>query len=333
MSHTDSRYSYYDVIAQTTDSNVDYLAGGGLRYYASKEETENMPTEDCYGIETYYGGCKTLTQELRDTGYKMYYGKEGAQAMIEHLKNGDFPNERAVYSMSLVYMPWEIEKYKVKFADYFDSVPTLCEMTQMGIDTLSQNENGFVMMVEEAFIDKAAHYESQLRGIYQVKLLNDTMKVIMDFYNDHPYETLVVFTADHETGNYMYNEELFNEFKELPDFTWQNSGDDLSEFLINEWGFYDYESYYYNQISNAQDDVWTNKGDGKVQLYAELTLTASVKYGTIITTAFHSRQDVPMYVMGNGSEAFADCEHILETSIKICEVMGWKALPEIMPHE
>lgn len=333
ISHTDSRYHYPDIISQTAESNVDFLSGGGLRYYASKDETPNMPAEDCYGIETYYRGSKTLTQELANTGYRMYYGREGAQIMLEHLKNGDVPHEKAVYSVSLVYMPWEIEKYKAKSVEKFKTVPNLSQMTQMGIKTLSQNKNGFVMMVEEAFIDKAAHHESQLRGIYQMKQLNDTMKVIMDFYNEHPYETLVILTADHETGNYLYNEELFNEFKELPDFEWQHTGDDLSEFLINKWGFRDYESYYYREIDNFRDSVWDNTEDGKVQLYALLTEMASVKYGTIITTGTHSRQDVPMYVMGNGSESFSNCEHIMEVPRKICEVMGWNSLPETIPNE
>lgn len=332
-SHTDSRYNYPEVIAQTSKSNVDYLAGGGLRFYASKAETSNMPTEDCYGIETYYGGSKTLTQELSDVGYHRYYGKEGAEVMLNHLKNGDISYERAIYSVSLVYMPWEIDKYNARNIEDFIYVPDLCEMTQLGIETLSQNQKGFVMMVEEAFIDKAAHYDSQIRGIYQVALLNETMKVIMDFYNEHPYETLVILTADHETGNYMYNEELFNEFKELPDFEWQDNGDDLSHFLINEWGFRDYESYYYGEMNNSQKDVWENEDDSRVQLYAALTETASVKYGTIITTVAHSLQDVPMYATGNGSEAFTDCENILDVPIKICEVMGWKSLPETIPEE
>ena len=331
--HTDSRYNYRSIVAQSADSNVDYMAGGGLRFFGGDSRTAELPTEDCYGIPTYYEGSETLMSELTEGGYSLYYGKEGAETMLNHLENQDYPDEKAVYAMSLVYMPWEIEKYKAAFAGEFDSVPNLCDMTKMGIETLSQNPDGFVMMIESAFIDKAAHMESTQREVYEVKLLNETLKTIMEFYNEHPYETLVVLTADHETGNYLYNEELFNEFKELPDFRWTDDKDELSRFLQEEWNFHNYESYYYNQVDNALKDVWDNEEDARAQVFADITTLASRKYGTIITSSAHSRQDVPLYAIGNGSDIFAECTHIAEVPIFICDIMDWDSLPEVMTEE
>ena len=201
-------------------------------------------------------------------------------------------------------------------------------MTEAGIGNLSQNPNGFVIMVEEAFIDRAAHMSSTIRAIYQMKLLDETMQVIMDFYYEHPDETLVILTADHETGGYLYNEELFNKFKELPDFQWTDNGDDLSEFLKSQWGFYGFESYYYKQIENSKRDVWENQDDAGAQLFADITEVASRKYGTIITTDGHTLQPVPLYTIGNSSEVFENCTHISEIPGLICEIMGWDPLPE-----
>ncbi|MEX1378001.1 MAG: alkaline phosphatase [Eubacteriales bacterium] len=329
LSNTDSRYEYGGIIAQIPTSNVDYMAGGGMRFFGSSSQADILPAEDCYGIEAYYKGKDDIMDQLGECGYSLYYGRQGAVQMLEALQNGEVSHEKAIYALSLVYMPWEIEKYKADSMQSFADVPNLVEMTEMGIRNLSQNPDGFVLMVEEAFIDKAAHMGSTIRQVYQVKLLNDTLKVIMEFYNQHPYETLVVLTADHETGKYLYNQELIDQFKTLPDFRWSDDGDELSEFLIDQWDFHSYESYYYNQIKNANSDVWENEGDSRVQALAEITATTARKYGTIITTKAHSFLDVPLYVVGNGSDEFAECTHISEVPQAICRIMGWDALPEI----
>ena len=166
----------------------------------------------------------------------MYYGMEGAVTMLGRIEDSEYPFEKSVYSLSASYMPWEIDKYSAKNVGKFDNVPSLVDMTVLGINTLSQNPDGFVMMVEEAFIDRAGHMGSTLRAIYQMKLLNETMAAIMEFYNEHPDDTLIILTADHETGNYLYNDELFNEFKQLPDFQWFDEGEGLENFLMEEWG-------------------------------------------------------------------------------------------------
>lgn len=332
IAHTESRYDYGNIISQTVDSDVDFMAGGGLRFFGNASQIESLPKTDCYCIETYYKGGVDLMPQLEEE-YSLYYGMEGAVTMLERLDNDDYPFERAIYPMSMVYMPWEIDKYRAGRVDDFDTVPDLCDMTKMGIETLYQNPNGFVMMVEEAFIDKAAHEQDTIREIYQVKLLNDTMKTIMEFYNQHPNETLVILTADHETGNYMYSEELMNEFKQLPDFKWQDDRDDLSAFLQEQWNFRDYESYYYSQLDNAQKDVWESEDDARVQVIAAITDTASIKYGTIVRSRAHSSQDVPLYATGNGSDIFAGCVHIAEVPIFICNIMEWRPLPEVNAGE
>ncbi|MBN2878753.1 MAG: hypothetical protein JXN65_03890 [Clostridia bacterium] len=53
----------------------------------------------------------------------------------------------------------------------------------------------------------------------------------------------------------------------------------------------------------------------------------------VILTAGHSRQDVPLYVMGNGSENFEDCEHISQIPTIICEMLDWEPLPEVLPKD
>jgi alkaline phosphatase len=76
---------------------------------------------------------------------------------------------------------------------------TLSQLTQMGIDVL-KNPKGFFMMVEGGKIDWACHDNDAATTIQDVYHFSDAIQKAVDFYNMHPNETLIIVTADHETG-------------------------------------------------------------------------------------------------------------------------------------
>lgn len=82
---------------------------------------------------------------------------------------------------------------------YKDDVPTLYEMTDKALDILSKNEKGFVLVVECGKIDGASHDGNIIEMTEQVKMLDKTLRVILNFMRSND-ETLVIATADHETG-------------------------------------------------------------------------------------------------------------------------------------
>lgn len=61
------------------------------------------------------------------------------------------------------------------------------------------NENGFVLMIEEADIDKKSHAHNFLGMIYELMALNDAVETTLNWLNNRE-DTLVMITADHETG-------------------------------------------------------------------------------------------------------------------------------------
>jgi alkaline phosphatase len=69
----------------------------------------------------------------------------------------------------------------------------------MGIDILF-NPKGFFMMVEGGKIDWACHDNDAATTIHDVLSFSDAIQVAIDFYKKFPNETLIVVTADHETG-------------------------------------------------------------------------------------------------------------------------------------
>jgi len=77
--------------------------------------------------------------------------------------------------------------------------PTLAQMTAKAIELLSSDPNGFVLMVEGSKIDKVAHQNNADNMRNETILFDNAVKVAIDFAAKDG-ETLVIVTADHETG-------------------------------------------------------------------------------------------------------------------------------------
>lgn len=84
--------------------------------------------------------------------------------------------------------------------DTYDSnLPTLAEMTQKAIDVLSENENGFFLMVEGSQIDSYNHDNELAGATHEVFEFDKAITVALEFAVNNP-DTLIIITADHETG-------------------------------------------------------------------------------------------------------------------------------------
>ena len=75
----------------------------------------------------------------------------------------------------------------------------LRDYVKKGIEVLD-NKTGFFMMVEGGKIDWACHANDARSSIADTVALSEAVKEAIAFYNKHPKETLILVTADHETG-------------------------------------------------------------------------------------------------------------------------------------
>lgn len=75
-----------------------------------------------------------------------------------------------------------------------------------GLDAVDDNENGFFMMHEEAHIDKASHDNNKSKFYTAYTRLNTALRVFLEFMMYNP-DTVLILTADHETGAIILNEE------------------------------------------------------------------------------------------------------------------------------
>ncbi|HET6395196.1 MAG TPA: alkaline phosphatase [Blastococcus sp.] len=76
---------------------------------------------------------------------------------------------------------------------------SLAEMTQKAIDVLSRDDDGFLLVVEEEAVDGQAHANNAGETIEAVRLLDRAVAVGTRFAEGRD-DTLVITTADHETG-------------------------------------------------------------------------------------------------------------------------------------
>ena len=84
--------------------------------------------------------------------------------------------------------------------------PTLAEMTELALGLLSEDENGFFLLVEGSQIDSMAHDNDLEKQIYEMHQFDSAIAVAMKYVALHP-DTVLIITADHETGCLYFPEE------------------------------------------------------------------------------------------------------------------------------
>ncbi|MHA3964603.1 MAG: alkaline phosphatase [Candidatus Thorarchaeota archaeon SMTZ1-45] len=180
MVHTNSRYNYDDIAQQIVESDVDVLLGGGLDYFDS-----------------------TQISIMISKGYSVIYNRTELASITSGQVFGVFAG---------YHMDYEYDRdYSVQ--------PSIAEMTNKSIELLSQDSDGFFLLVEGGRIDLAAHDEDQVRTALDTIAFDKAVDVAIDYVTDHN-NTVLIVTADHETEGLVVISHNLN--SELP-------GDLLSE--------------------------------------------------------------------------------------------------------
>jgi len=125
----------------------------------------------------------TDVEKVKENGYTLVTNKNEFNALESGTKSfGQFSGKI-----------WRTEDT----IDY--NMPTLSELTDKAIDMLDDTEEGFFLMVEGAHIDKFSHQNDDASMTESLESFDDAVKVALD-YAKADGETLLIVTADHETG-------------------------------------------------------------------------------------------------------------------------------------
>jgi alkaline phosphatase len=83
--------------------------------------------------------------------------------------------------------------------DEFSPVVPLADMASRALDVLSEDEDGFFLLIEEEGVDEMSHDNNGRRMLEAMRSLDAAVEVARDYVAEHP-DTLLVVTGDHECG-------------------------------------------------------------------------------------------------------------------------------------
>ena len=182
-SHNISRDAENEIAADMADSGVDYFAGGGFRHFVKQGSAFKSKRKDS----------RDLVKEMSSAGYRTFIGEKSSTDFRAYQPQG---NAKVFAALTYSHMPYELDRIN----DKSNQVPALAELVSKGIDVLQSHHKPFFFMVEAGRIDHACHANDVAGSIYDTLALDDAIKVALDFYHQHPDETLIVLVGDHETG-------------------------------------------------------------------------------------------------------------------------------------
>ena len=320
--HIASRNDYYEIGEQMAASGFDYFAGGSL--------LENDG--------------EALYEVLEDAGYTVTSDRDTILSL-----NAD---SGKVYAVSPELQDDGAMKYAL---DMDDDDITLAEFVRKGIDVL-YNEKGFFLMCEGGKIDWAGHANDAVANISDTIALDEAVEAALEFAFQHPDETLIIVTGDHETGgmtigyaatgydtafDIMKNQKMsfvaFDEYVANEKAAGTFDFDRLMEVVEDEFGLTApgtdndvpalvMNEYEYARLQKAYEDDRTGNTDGYEEslLYGgynpiSITLTHIInnKAGIGWTSYAHTGLPVPVYAFGEGAEVFGGAYDNTEVAKKL----------------
>jgi alkaline phosphatase len=162
VAHNSGRGNYDDIANDFMNETIDVFIGGGLDNFNKRKD----------GVD--------LTQKLKNQGYDVVY-------TIDEMKRSASPK------LAGLLAPGHMDKANATRAGM------LVQMTEKAIELLKTNKNGFILMVEGSQIDFAGHEKNIDWLVSEVIDMNNAVAKAYEFAQEEG-NTLVVVTADHETG-------------------------------------------------------------------------------------------------------------------------------------
>ena len=190
-----SRKFVYDIAKQFTENQVDVAIGGGLDHFIDRPDSLD------------------LTATLIEKGYDVYLNWESVLETESDKFVGILPlydlhrreknnGEASAAEGQEVCLAAQMASLNEDASREHLSEPTvyLEKATAKALDVLSRNnKNGFFLMIESAIIDGYGHNNDGEGMVIEMQEFNRTLRQMIEYVNQHP-ETLLVVTADHETG-------------------------------------------------------------------------------------------------------------------------------------
>jgi alkaline phosphatase len=190
-----SRKMVYDIAKQFTESEVDVAIGGGLGHFFGRPDSLDLTaTLIEKGYDVYLNWESVLnTESDKFVGILPLYDLHRREK--NHGTASAAEGQEVCLAAQMAAINEDVEATHL-------SEPTvyLEKATAKALEVLSRDhEKGFFLMIESAIIDGYGHNNDGEGMVIEMKEFDCTLRQMIDYVNKHP-ETLLVVTADHETG-------------------------------------------------------------------------------------------------------------------------------------
>ena len=322
--HVPYRKMFYDIDMAAAASGYEFIAGAGL---GGLKDKDGKPTD--------------VEEVMKQNGVQIIYGPDGIK---------DIDSRRV-----LLVGPKDSPSWNVGYTiDSISGALTLPVITQTCLSHLEkQTPDHFFMMVEGGNIDHALHANDGGAAVKEILNFDSALAIAYNFYLAHPDETLIVVTADHDTGGMSHVHSRINLPDQLHVFDYQKVSkeafseycksllknrrvyrwEDMKEYLEENLGLFTHIPVSEEQTENlkkmfTETFEMRNSADQKT-LYASFNAFAVEVFnmvnnaaGTIFTTTGHSGNPVPVFAVGVGSDMFRNVNNNIDIPAKIRKIAG-----------
>lgn len=236
--HDTDRGRYFEITRQIPESGFEFIGGSGFLQFSRDGEPDSE-------------------EFLENAGYEVVFGqKEFEEADGNHIV--------------MVANPRKENRERVaNYAEETDELVTLARMMKDCLATFDTTKPFFVMC-EGGDIDWTSHANKTMSTIESVISMDNAVKVAYEFYLKHPEETLILVTADHQTGGASIGSTGYGY-----DVNWDG--------IIERWNRDNREDTF----ASVED---RNRFDDSC--------------GIGWTSVHHNGDHVPLYAIGRGAEKF-----------------------------
>ena len=268
-----SRSDESSIAPQYFDNGVDVILGGGRDYFLSKENGGKQPESD-------------LIEEAKKNGYQYASNKEELNNAKGEKLLGLFADDA---------MSPEMHR------DETDE-PSLTDMTNTAINTLSKNKQGFFLMVEGSQIDWAGHAHDPAWAMTDSEAFDKAVEAALEFA-EKDGNTLVVVAGDHETGGMSVgaNGEYDLKMDVIKQVT--ATGDKMASELDQDNGNVKEVVKKYTSLELTQDEVEKIKNAEEPAIAINEVISDRALIGW--TSTSHTGTDLPVYAYGPQADKFS----------------------------
>jgi alkaline phosphatase len=278
--HEPTRRNYDNLSSELIESHFDLFAGGG--FLQSNSDTSKI----------LFRNFNQILAALKENNYNLILNTSSLDnnaiisslpaIIVDTMIRNKQMKVKGVYSDEINSLPYAIDspEYKDKLADY----------TEISINSL-KNDTGFFIMVEGGKIDWACHDNDAATAINEILAFNDAIKKAYKFYLTHSDSTLIIVTADHETGGLTLGRG-YDEYSKSSGFSY---------------------AFYPARLALQKKSILFSDS----ATVATYNLNAQVGW----TTNEHSAANVGVWAIGPGSENFTGIYENSEIKKKILDAM------------